>query len=194
MRVISGTARGRKLESPAGEATRPTVDRAKEGIFSAVQFLLPGAVCLDLFAGSGQLGIEALSRGAAKCVFVEMDGAAAELIKRNLKYCGFFDKSRVAAMTAEAFLASTKERFDLIFADPPYHSDLCLKLLPQLSAALAPGGTLLCETERKEDMPQQAGDLILEKSYKYGKVRFHRYTKPLPGEEIAPQEEKEVLS
>ena len=119
MRVISGTARGTKLTAlPGEEITRPTVDRVKEGMFSALHFELPGARVLDLFAGSGQLGIEALSRGAASCVFLDQDRAAVAVIAANCRAAGVFGSSRVAQGEAGAFLAAAKERFHIVLLDP----------------------------------------------------------------------------
>ena len=96
MRVIAGTARGKNLQALPGEdITRPTINRVKEAMFSSVQFLVPGARVLDLFAGSGQLGIEALSRGAARCVFLDENREAVNIVMKNCKNCGVFDRSRV---------------------------------------------------------------------------------------------------
>ncbi len=121
MRVISGSARNKPLLSVEGMDTRPTIDRVKEGIFSSVQFLIPGAKVLDLFSGTGQMGIEALSRGANFCVFVDHSPKAIEVITKNLKNCDLFDKSRVVNMVSQDFLRTTKEKFDIIFLDPPYN-------------------------------------------------------------------------
>ena len=121
MRVIAGSARGVKLATlPGGDVTRPTQDRVKEGMFSAVQFLLEGARVLDLFAGSGQLGIEALSRGAARCVFIDENRAACAVVRQNLKAAGLYEKASVAESSAERYLAACRESFDLILLDPPY--------------------------------------------------------------------------
>ena len=119
MRVIAGEARGRRLEAlPGTEITRPTMDQVKEAMFSIVQFDLPGARVLDLYAGSGQLGIEALSRGAAEAVFVDRRPDAVRLVQENLALCGFTDRARVKSGDALAYLKSG-EKFDLIFLDPP---------------------------------------------------------------------------
>ena len=120
MRVIAGQARGRRLQALEGEETRPTLDRVKEGLFSSIQFVIEGARVLDLFAGSGQLGIEALSRGASFVVFIDQNPAATAIVTQNCKACGVFGASRVATMSAESFLAGSREQFDLVFLDPPY--------------------------------------------------------------------------
>ena len=117
MRVITGSARGRRLKQLEGLETRPTTGRVKEAVFSILQFDIEGRRVLDLFAGTGQLGIEALSRGAASAVFVEKRRDAANLIRENLKLTELTARARVVGGEAEAFLAGCRERFDLIFLD-----------------------------------------------------------------------------
>ena len=124
MRVISGSARGKRLGELSGMETRPTTDRVKEALFNIVQFELPGRQILDLFGGTGQLGIEALSRGAAGCTFVDMRGDAVRLIRRNLADTTLADKGRVVQGDSLEFLARCGEKFDVIFLDPPYSSGL----------------------------------------------------------------------
>ena len=120
MRVIAGEARGRRLEAlPGTDITRPTLDQVKEAMFSIVQFDLPGARVLDLYAGSGQLGIEALSRGAARCVFLDENREAVNIVMKNCKNCGVFDRSRVNIGEAARFLSACREQFDLVLLDPP---------------------------------------------------------------------------
>ena len=122
MRVIAGDARGRRLEAlPGTDITRPTLDQVKEAMFSIVQFDLPGARVLDLYAGSGQLGIEALSRGAARCVFLDENREAVNIVMKNCKTCGVFDRSRVNIGEAARYLSACREQFDLVLLDPPFH-------------------------------------------------------------------------
>ncbi|MDO5601242.1 MAG: 16S rRNA (guanine(966)-N(2))-methyltransferase RsmD [Oscillospiraceae bacterium] len=177
MRVVAGSAKGAQLKTLEGESTRPTADRVKEGMFSAVQFLLPGAEVLDLFAGSGQLGIEALSRGAAKAVFIDKSRAAADVVIQNLKTAGLFKQARVAAMEAEQYLRGTQETFDLVLLDPPYRQETVQRLLPLLEARLRENGVVLCETEKEARLPQQEGALVKKKSYVYGKIMVTKYQK-----------------
>ena len=121
MRVIAGEARGRRLEAlPGTDVTRPTLSQVKEAMFSIVQFDLPGARVLDLYAGSGQLGIEALSRGAARCVFLDENREAANIVMRNCKTCGVFDRSRVNVGEAARYLSACREQFDVVLLDPPF--------------------------------------------------------------------------
>lgn len=178
MRVISGSARGTKLTAlPGEEVTRPTVDRVKEGMFSALQFSLPGARVLDLFAGSGQLGIEALSRGAASCIFLDQDRQAVQIITENCKAAGVFDRSRVAAGEAGNFLANIKERFHIVLLDPPYLHNTLAEILPAVEAVTEPGGIVLAESELSAILPDQCGGLVKKKQYRYGKVLVTRYEK-----------------
>ncbi len=181
MRVISGTARNARLAALPGEdITRPTAERVKEGMFSIVHFMLEGARVLDLFAGSGQLGIEALSRGAERCVFIDQSRDACALIQQNLKTARLFEKARVAQMRAEAYLAACGEQFDLILLDPPYRQGTAALLLPALASITAPGGTVIAETEHGAPLPERCGPLTLQKRYRYGTVALSRYEAEAP--------------
>ena len=178
MRVISGSARGTRLAALPGEdITRPTVDRVKEGMFSALQFILPGARVLDLFAGSGQLGIEALSRGAADCVFVDQDRGAARIVQQNCKAAGVQDRSRVRNIGADVFLAGCGEQFHIVLLDPPYRQGTLARILPQVARVTAPGGTVLCESELAAELPDVCEGLCKKKQYRYGTVLVTRYEK-----------------
>ena len=125
MRVITGTARSKKLVTPKGLDVRPTTDMVKEAVFSAVQFEIEGATVLDLFAGSGQIGIEALSRGANSAVFLDKSRDSIAAVKENLKNTELMDKATVLQMDSLAFLQSTQQKFDFIFIDPPYEQGIC---------------------------------------------------------------------
>ena len=120
MRVVAGTARGTVLKTPEGMLTRPTADRVKEAVFSILHFDVEGAVVLDLFGGTGQLGIEALSRGAKKAVFVDQQPKACELIRENLRRTRFTNQATVVRGDYLEYLKRTKEKFDIIILDPPY--------------------------------------------------------------------------
>lgn len=179
MRVIAGEARGRRLEAlPGTDVTRPTLSQVKEAMFSIVQFELPGARVLDLFAGSGQLGIEALSRGAARCVFLDESREAINVVMRNCKACGVFDRSRVSLGEAARYLSACREQFDLVLLDPPFRSEKLELVLPLVEKCLAPGGTVLCESETGLVLPAQVGQMTLQRQYKYGRVLVWKYTKP----------------
>ena len=132
MRVITGSARGRRLKELTGMETRPTTDKVKESLFSIIQFDIEGRRVLDLFAGTGQLGIEALSRGAASAVFIDRRADAVRLVKDNLELCGLSDRASVRCGDAMSYLRSG-EKFDLIFLDPPYAAGLLGPALEEIA-------------------------------------------------------------
>jgi len=174
MRVISGSARGRRLKELQGMQTRPTTDKVKESLFNIIQFDLPGRKVLDLFGGTGQLGIEALSRGAAGCTFVEQRRDAVRLIQENLKECRLEDKARVVSGEALAFLSSCREKFDVIFLDPPYHTDLmdrALELVTKIDI-LSEHGIIICETMADRQLPQLEAPYEWGKDYRYGQIKL----------------------
>ena len=146
MRVITGTARGRVLRTLEGEDVRPTTDRVKEAVFSIIQFEIEGRRVLDLFAGSGQLGIEALSRGAASATFVDMSKDSLSAVKYNLEHTKLGDNAKVVQTDALSFLKLTKDKFDIVFLDPPYASSLVVDSMKLLSDVVAAGGCAICET------------------------------------------------
>ncbi len=178
MRVITGSARGRKLKTPEGNDVRPTSDQVKEAIFSIIQFDVPGSAVLDLFAGSGQLGIEALSRGAAHCVFVDKAQASVNLVRENVMACGFLNRSRILNTDSLEYLLIAKKGFDIALLDPPYSNSLIEKALPRLEKSMNPGGIVVCEHEAELTLPDSFGELKLHKRYKYGKVALTVYKKP----------------
>ncbi|MBR4050111.1 MAG: 16S rRNA (guanine(966)-N(2))-methyltransferase RsmD [Clostridia bacterium] len=175
MRVITGSARGRNLITlEGGDVVRPTTDRVKEAMFSIIQFDIEGRRVLDLFAGSGQLGIEALSRGAEKCTFVDSDAKAVSVIEQNLAHTQLSDKAVVRKSDSLNFLRTTNEVFDIVIIDPPYGTGLLQKALDSLDR-LAEGGIIVCELPVGEDIPESAGGLNLFKRYKYGRVELAVY-------------------
>ncbi len=183
MRVIAGEARGRRLKTLEGMDVRPTTDKVKEGLFNIIQFDLPGARFLDLFSGSGQIGIEALSRGAEYAVLNDQSRAAQQVIKENLISVGFYQRSRVVSMDAKAYLAATKERFHIAFLDPPYHKGILPEILPLVAQKMLPGSVILCEHEQGESLPEEFGDFRLIKQYRYGKICLSKFMNPVGDEE-----------
>lgn len=175
MRIIAGEKRGAKLKTLEGEDTRPTLERVKEGVFSSIQFVLPGAQVLDLFAGSGQMGLEALSRGAAHCTFVDLNPQAGNIVLENAKTTGLAGNSRLMRIDANAFLATTRQRYDIIFLDPPYRQGTIAAILPAVAQVCNPGAIVLCETEPGLQLPQEIAGLRLHKQYRYGTVMVTRY-------------------
>ena len=178
MRVITGTARGRKLKTLPTMDVRPTTDQVKEAIFSTIQFEVEGSLFLDLFAGSGQMGIEALSRGARFCIFVDSSRQAQDVVRDNLATTGFAKQARLAAMDSLGFLTTATEKFDIAFLDPPYNQGLIPKALPLLAPKMTPGGVILCEHQKGEELPETAGEFKIYRTYRYGKVMVTAYRRP----------------
>ena len=187
MRVVTGKARGRKLATLPGLETRPTTEMAKEAIFSAIQFELEGAMVLDLFAGSGQMGIEALSRGAKFAVFVDSNREAQNIIRQNLQHTGLYSQSRVVAMDYLGFLQSSVDQFDILFMDPPYSQGMLEQALPLAEKRMKEGGILICETDKNESLPQQVGRFTAKKEYRYGRCKFTLYRQAEDGSGSAGQ-------
>ncbi len=175
MRVITGTARGRTLATLEGEDVRPTAERVKEAIFSMLQFEIEGRTVLDLFAGSGQLGIEALSRGAQKAVFVDADKNAIKVIKSNIEKTGFTDKSSVFNSDALSYLRFSGEKFHIAFLDPPYSKGLLEKALPEVAKKMHTSGVIVCELPVRDTEPEGAEGFELYRTYKYGKIKIAVY-------------------
>ena len=175
MRIISGIAKGTRLKSPTGLNTRPTADMVKEAVFSIIHQDIPGSIVLDLFSGSGQLGLEALSRGAEYCVFADSDREAFKITKENAELAGFSEKSRILLRDAVSYLKSNKDKFDIAFIDPPYADGLYEKVLTALSPRMSERGKVICEHDIKTDTPDICGDLRKQKSYKYGRKKITVY-------------------
>ncbi|MBD5116536.1 MAG: 16S rRNA (guanine(966)-N(2))-methyltransferase RsmD [Ruminococcaceae bacterium] len=175
MRVITGSAKGRRLKTLPGLEVRPTIEGVKEAIFSIVQFEVEDAVVLDMFAGSGQLGIEALSRGAKKVCFVDNSAESIKIIRENLKHTGLEANAVVANMANNAFLRSTKEKFDIAILDPPYNHKLIQKTMPQLVEKMSECGIIICEHERETDLPERFGEFAISKIYRHGRATLTTY-------------------
>ena len=177
MRVISGSARGRRLKELPGMDTRPTTDKVKESLFNIIQFDVEGRRALDLFGGTGQLGIEALSRGAARCTFVDMSRQAADVIRDNLKTVGFSELASVHQGDAVAFLAGCREKFDLIFLDPPYQSQLLERCLQEITKfdILSEHGIMICESAVETQLPEPDAPYEKGREYRYGKIKLAVY-------------------
>lgn len=179
MRVISGKARGVSLSTPKGDLTRPTIDRVKEALFSIIQFDLPGAKVLDLFGGTGQLGIEALSRGAKHAVFVDSREDACRLIKENLKRTKLEADATVVRSDYLQYLNRCKDAFDIIILDPPYAEvflENALKIITEIDI-LQSGGIIIAERPLGKDLPWDFPGYTRSKDYKYGQVLLTLYRK-----------------
>ncbi|MDD5902965.1 MAG: 16S rRNA (guanine(966)-N(2))-methyltransferase RsmD [Oscillospiraceae bacterium] len=176
MRVISGTVRGKRLKEPSDYSIRPTTDMVKEALFNIIQFDIEGRRVLDLFAGTGQLGIECLSRGAASVTFVDLSKESVAIVKQNLKTCGF--EARVVQTDSIGFL-SRADKYDIILLDPPYATNLLDKALEIINSVdiLSEGGIIVCESGREKSMPDMNLPYFKRKEYNYGKVKLTTYGK-----------------
>ncbi len=178
MRVITGSARGIRLETvPGADLVRPTPERVKEGLFSALQFDIEGRRVLDLFAGSGQLGIEALSRGAESAVFVDLSNESLNVVRKNLTRTGLTEKARLVKSDYASYTATCRERFDIAFLDPPFGADLFEKAVRSVAPLMSDYGIIWCEHPTKVTLPDTIGDFVLVRSYRYSSVSADLYKK-----------------
>ena len=179
MRVITGTARGIQLKTPEGMQTRPTADRVKEALFSIIHFELPGARVLDLFGGTGQLGIEALSRGAKNAVFVDTSETACRLIRENLCRTHFEQQGRVIRSDYLDYLKTCRDQFDIIILDPPYVEvflENSLKMITEIDI-LQSGGIIITERPVEKEFLSDFPGYTRSRDYKYGKTLLTVYRK-----------------
>ncbi len=179
MRVITGKARGIQLKTPDGMQTRPTADRVKEALFSIINFDVPGAKVLDLFGGTGQLGIEALSRGAESAVFVDAREDSCKIIRENLRRTKLEQQSKVIRSDYLDYLRRCKERFDIILLDPPYaeaYLENALKCITEIDI-LQTDGIIVTERPLGKDLPFEYDGLSRSKDYKYGNTLLTLYRK-----------------
>ena len=154
--------------------TRPTTDKVKESMFNIIQFELEGRRVLDLFGGTGQLGIEALSRGAASCTFVDQRREAAALIRENVKLVGFSDRAKVVQGESLSFLSACREKFDVIFLDPPYQSGLLEKSVEAIQRfdILGEYGIIVCESPADWSIPPLEPPYEAGREYRYGQIKL----------------------
>ncbi len=179
MRVISGRSKGILLKSPAGMNTRPTADRVKEAMFSIIQFKLPAADVLDLFAGTGQLGIEALSRGARNADFVDASKDACRVVSENIKKVGYESISGIYQSDYLTFLKNCRKKYDIIFLDPPYAEvflENALKIIAEIDI-LHSGGIIMTERPLGKELSPDIVGYIRSRDYKYGQTLLTLYRK-----------------
>lgn len=179
MRVIAGKAKGTQLNAPDGMLTRPTTDRVKEALFSIIQFDIPGAAVLDLFGGTGQLGIEALSRGASRAVFVDARREACQLIRSNLSKTNLESDASIVQSDYLQYLNRCKEEFGIIFLDPPYAEvflETAIKRITEIDI-LSSSGIIVTERPLRKELPRGYEGFARSRDYKYGKIILTLYRK-----------------
>lgn len=179
MRVISGALKGKRLKPPIGEQVRPTTDRIKEAIFSIIQFEIPGACVLDLFCGTGQFGIEALSRGAERAVFVDESKTSIQLAVENIKSCRLESETKVHIKQYDSYIKSANEKFDIVFLDPPYGKGMiqnALQLISQFDL-LCENGIIVCERDIHDTLDENYGQTVRGREYFYGQTAVTIYRK-----------------
>ena len=177
MRVITGIAKGRRLKTLDGNDVRPTTDKVKEAIFSSIQFDIEGRRVLDLFSGSGQLGIEALSRGAVSATFVDLNPHAIDVVKENLKTTNLDGLAKVVRSDSFSFIASTSDTFDIAFLDPPYRDRILEKTLSAVTTVMSENGIIACERPLDIRLPETVGGFYETKQLKFGKILVSVYRK-----------------
>ncbi len=175
MRVITGEARGRRLITLEGEDVRPTTEKVKEAIFSAIQFDIQGRRFLDLFAGSGQMGIEALSRGAECATFVDSSRRAVDIVRKNLNSVGFYDKAKVLHTDSLSFLEMNSDIYDIVFLDPPYGTGLLQEVLPKVFENVKKTAVIIVENPENEEIFENYGEFMLDRQKHYGKIKVSMY-------------------
>ena len=179
MRVITGKAKGISLKTPEGMLTRPTADRVKEALFSIVQFEIPGAKVLDLFGGTGQLGIEALSRGATQAIFVDAREDACKLIRENLKRTQLDQQGTVIRSDYLDYLKRCRQKFNVIILDPPYAEvflENALKMITEIDI-LETDGIIIAEHPNGKELPWDFDGFTRSRDYKYGNTLITLYRK-----------------
>ena len=178
MRVITGIARGKRLITVQGnDIVRPTGEKVKEALFSSIQFDIEGRRILDLFAGSGQLGIEALSRGAESAVFVDINDASLKVVRQNLENTGLVDKSTVTKSDYSTFALRCTQKFDIAFLDPPYQAGLLQDAVSKIIPLMSDYGKIFCEHPSELKMPEKINGFTIVKVYRYGKTLITVYAK-----------------
>ena len=176
MRVITGSARGRVLETLKGDdVVRPTTDKVKEAVFSAIQFEIEGRDFIDVFAGSGQMGIEALSRGARSALFLDSSKKAAAVIERNLKVTNLQPFAQVVTANSLSYLRTTDRVFDIAFLDPPYLTGILQEALPLIAQRMKKSGVIICESALNDKILQKYYKFTLDRERTYGKIRISTY-------------------
>ncbi len=177
MRIITGIAKGRRIEAPEGEGTRPTADKVKGALFNILQTKVIDATVLDMFSGTGNLGLEALSRGSRNCIFIEKDHKAFTILKKNIESLGFQESCeayRQDAFTAIEKLSRRNIFPDIIFLDPPYGKEMIIKAIEEISRLeiLEHNGIIVSEHDETDNLPERIGGIEAYRTEKYGRTRL----------------------
>lgn len=177
MRIITGEYRGRRLETPSGNDVRPTGDKVRESVFNLLMYDIDGAVFCDLFAGTGAIGLEALSRGAEKSYFCDASRDSIKIIKTNIEKCGASKRSRVFACDYLSALRRIREKVDIFYIDPPYNSGFYVPALEEIDSLdlLSENGIIVAEHRADENLPDLSGRLKAFKEKKYGHTKLTLY-------------------
>lgn len=177
MRIIAGDFKGRRLETPENYDIRPTTDKVKEAMFSILAHDLPGSVCVDLFSGTGNLGLEAVSRGAAKCYFCDSSRTSLNIIKRNIQHCRAEEYSKVLAGDFRKCLERIKEKVDIFLLDPPYDEDLYNEAFEKIRELqlLAEGGVIVAEHRNDWSLDEEIAGFNKIKERRYGHIVLSIY-------------------
>ncbi len=175
MRVITGKARGRVLNTLKGDDVRPTTDKVKEAIFSAIQFELEGRHFLDLFAGSGQMGIEALSRGCRTATFIDSKKASIKVIEGNLTVTNLKQFAKIYTSDAKDFLKNSDWDYDIVFLDPPYNKGILQEIMPIIAQNMKETGIIICESALNDEILQKYYKFTLDRQRTYGTIRVSIY-------------------
>lgn len=170
MRVISGEFRSRRLETLKNNDVRPTSDKVKEAVFSSIQFEVQGSCFLDLFSGSGQMGIEALSRGAREAVFVDYSRESIKMVERNILSLNLKNKAKTIISDSILFLEKTNQKFDIAYLDPPYKTDLIDRSVKRIANVMNKNGIVICESPIEKQFQEDVNDLVIIKKRSYGTI------------------------
>jgi 16S rRNA (guanine966-N2)-methyltransferase len=194
MRITGGIGRGRTLRVPAGSKVRPTSDKVKQALFNILVEKVPGAVFLDLFAGAGGIGIEALSRGAERVVFVDGSRESLEIVRHNIEQAGFGERAELVLSKVEPFLKKRSGPYDIVFLDPPYVMEM-LPLLQLVSGSglLKHGAIVIAEHFKKQASPEKAGVLAMYREAKYGDTVLAFYAMNSGGQEKKAENQEERI-
>jgi len=182
MRIIAGSAKGKRIKSRKGNETRPTLDRVKESLFSIIHPYVEGSTFLDLFSGTGNIALEAISRGSKRAVMIEKEQEALKVIIENVNNLGFEDRCRAYKNDVERaveILGKKREKFDIIFMDPPYKDNVCTKVIKKIQKAdiLAENGLIIAEHHFQEDLAEEIGEFKKSDERRYGNKEITFYTR-----------------